>query len=127
MTVQALEGAGIPLGELAAAIRGGLLSLAFMDAASYEKFASLSAETFQQVSQRTGIPLHLLLVIREAIGSAQPTPDDRVREDELAIVPFIEISCLLVSGRLPSSDCCAFRATACAGWPRQRPPGGTPR
>ena len=91
ITVEALEGAGIPPGELAAAIRAGLLSLAFMDAASYEKFASLSAETFQQVSERTTIPLHLLMVIREAIGSAQPAPDDRVREDELAIVPFIEI------------------------------------
>jgi len=31
------------------------------------------------------------MVIREAIGMAQPSPDDRLREDELAIVPFIEL------------------------------------
>jgi len=31
------------------------------------------------------------MVIREAIGLAQPSPDDRLREDEMAIVPFIEL------------------------------------
>ena len=37
------------------------------------------------------MPLELLIVIREAIGMAQPSPDDRLREDEMAIVPFIEL------------------------------------
>ena len=37
------------------------------------------------------IPLELLTVIREAIGMAQPSPGDRLREDEMAIVPFIEL------------------------------------
>jgi len=31
------------------------------------------------------------MVIREAIGMAQPSPDDRLREDEMMIVPFIEL------------------------------------
>jgi adenylate cyclase len=31
------------------------------------------------------------MVIREAIGMAQPSPDDRLREDEMPIVPFIEL------------------------------------
>jgi adenylate cyclase len=31
------------------------------------------------------------MVIREAVGGAQPSPEDRVRDNELAIVPFIEI------------------------------------
>ena len=43
------------------------------------------------MSERTGIPVELLMVIREAIGMAQPSPDDRLREDEMAIVPFIEL------------------------------------
>ena len=76
---------------MAAAIQRGALSLDFLDAAAYERFAALGAETFQQVSDRTGIPLELLTVIREAIGMAQPSPDDRLREDEMAIVPFIEL------------------------------------
>jgi adenylate cyclase len=86
-----LEGAGIPLDAVAAAVRRGALSLDFMDAEAFERFAALSDETFRQVSERTGIPLELLIVIREAIGMAEPAPDDRLREDEMAIVPFIEL------------------------------------
>src|SRR5438067_8974581 len=91
LMAKSLEDAGIPLEGVAAAIKRGTLSLAFLDAASYERFAALAPETFQQVSDRTGIPLELLMVIREAIGMAQPPPDDRLREDEMAIVPFIEL------------------------------------
>lgn len=91
LMARSLEEAGIPLEGVAAAIQRGALSLDFMDAASYERFAALSPETFQQVSDRTGIPLGLLMVIREAIGMAQPAPDDRLREDEMQIVPFIEL------------------------------------
>jgi len=87
---RSLEGAGIPIDGVGAAIRQGKLSLAFFDAPSYERFAAFAPETFQQVSDRTGIPLELLAVIREAIGYAPPSGDDRLREDELAIVPFLE-------------------------------------
>ena len=91
MMARSLEDAGIPLDSVGEAIRRGALSLDFVDAAGYERFAGLTAETFQQVSDRIGIPLELLTVIREAIGMAEPSPDDRLREDEMAIVPFIEL------------------------------------
>jgi len=91
MMARSLEDAGIPLDGVADAIRRGALTLAFLDAASYERFAAFAAETFQQVSDRTGIPMELLTSIREAVGMAPPSPDDRLREDEMAIVPFIEI------------------------------------
>ncbi len=91
LMAKSLEGAGIPLDAVAAATQRGALSLAFLDAESYERFAALSGETFSQVSRRTGIPLELLTVIREAIGMAEPSPDDRLRDDEIAIVPFIEL------------------------------------
>jgi adenylate cyclase len=91
LMARSLEDAGIPLDSVAEAIRHGALSLEFFDAASFERFAALAPETFQQVSDRTGIPLELLTVIREAIGMAQPSPDDRLREDEMAILPFIEL------------------------------------
>ena len=105
----------------------GALSLSFLDAQSYERFASFSSETFRQVSERTGIPLELLTVIREAIGMAEPSPDDLLREDEMAIVPFIELQ--LTEGSVPprSSVSCASRATARAGSPSRRPRGGTRR
>ena len=91
LMAKSLEDAGVPLDGVAAAIQRGALSLDFLDAASYERFTALAAETFRQVSDRTGIPLELLTAIREAIGMAPPSPDDRLREDEMAIVPFIEL------------------------------------
>jgi adenylate cyclase len=91
LMARSLEDAGIPLDGLAAAIERGALSLDFLEAASYERFAALTPETFQQVSDRTGVPLELLMVIRESIGMAQPAPDDRLREDEMRIVPFLEL------------------------------------
>jgi hypothetical protein len=90
LMAKSLEDAGIPLDGVAAGIERGALSLAFLDAPSYERFAAFATETFQQVSDRTGIPLDLLTVIREAIGMAEPAPDDLLREDEMAIVPFLE-------------------------------------
>ncbi len=41
------------------ALRSGTLSLDFLDGAAYERFAALADETFQEVSDRTGVPLEL--------------------------------------------------------------------
>ncbi len=100
-TAKSLEDAGIPVEDVASAIRRGALSLDFLDAASYERLAHLAAESFQQVSDRTGIPLELLTVVREAAGMAQPSPDDRLREDEMAVVRFIELQ--LAEGFRPAA------------------------
>jgi class 3 adenylate cyclase len=89
LMARSLEDAGISLDGLGAAIQSGELSLAFLDAAAFERFAATSSETFQQVSDRTGIPFELLTVVREAIGMPPPLPDDRLREDEMTVVPFL--------------------------------------
>ena len=65
-------------------------SLDFMDSPLYARFATLSPTTFRQLSEKTGIPLELLMVVREATGAAAPQPDDFVREDELDVVPVLE-------------------------------------
>ena len=88
--IKSLQAAGLPLDGLAEVIRQGGLNLDFMDDVIYERFAALSNVTFEALSEQTGVPVELLMVIREAIGSAQPAPQDRVREDELVISPFIE-------------------------------------
>ena len=88
--IHTLERAGIPLDGLARAVGAKEMSLDFVETDSYERFAALGDETFAEVSQRTGIPFDLLAVVRESIGLAPPTPEDRVREDELRIVPFVE-------------------------------------
>jgi adenylate cyclase len=89
--VQSLVAAGIPLDGLAGAIGRGEVSFDFVDSPIYERLGALSDVTFQDLSAKTGVPVELLMVIREAVGSAQPSPTDRVREDELAIAPVIEL------------------------------------
>ena len=88
--VEGLEEAGIPLTVLGDALRSGHLSLDFVDQPSYDRFAADSGETFRQLADRTGIPVELLLVVREATGSAQPDPDSHIRENELRLVPYLE-------------------------------------
>lgn len=101
LMAKSLEDAAIPLDHVAAALRSGSLSLDFLDTPAYERFATLAGETFQQASVRTGIPLELLTAVREAIGSPQPSPDDLLREDEMALVPFLELQ---VSGGFRQSS-----------------------
>jgi adenylate cyclase len=88
--VRSLERAGVPIDGIAEAIRQGTLSLSFLDLAVYERFALLSDTTFRELSERTHVPLELLKVVRAAIGFAEPRPEDRVRQDELAVVQAIE-------------------------------------
>jgi len=87
---QGLAAAGIPLDGLGASIKRGEVSLDFLDAPVYERFSQLSTVTFQELSERTHVPVALLMVIREAAGSAQPMPDDLVRDDELTIASFLQ-------------------------------------
>jgi len=96
-----LQGAGIGLETLASGIASGRLSLGFMDHPTYQRFATLSDETFREVSERSGVPVELLMVGREATGGAVPTPDDRIRDDELVVLSYI--SSLLESGIQPRS------------------------
>jgi adenylate cyclase len=89
--LQSLQRAGVPLEGLAAAIRDGVLSFSFLDVGAYDRFAGLSGTTFQQLSAQTGIPLELLLVVREAVGFAAPRPEDHVHHNELSVVPLIQL------------------------------------
>jgi adenylate cyclase len=89
--VHSLEIAGVPLEGMAAAVRDGTLSFAYLDASAFDQFAEVSGTTFRELSERTGIPMDLLKVVREAVGFAEPRPEDRVREDELSVVRAIEL------------------------------------
>ena len=89
--LQSLERAGVPLEGLAAAVRDGVLSFSFLDVGAYDRFAGLSDTTFQQLSAQTGIPLELLLVVRETFGFAEPRPEDTVHHNELSVVPLLQL------------------------------------
>jgi len=89
--VHGLERSGVPLARMAAAVRDGTLSYSFLDASAFDRFAEVSGTTFHELSARTGIPMDLLKVVREATGFAEPQPQDRVRDDELSVVQTIEL------------------------------------
>ena len=87
----ACEQAGLPMAGIAAAIQQGRLSFALLEAAPYRRWAVRSGQTYRQVSQQTGVPLELLGSFLEAIGFARMAPDEPIREDELEIVPLLQL------------------------------------
>ena len=83
--------AGLPLDGLAAAFRAGSLTLDFIDMAAYGRFATFTDETFAAASARTGVPIELILSVRETIGAAPPKATDHLRDDEQPIVEWIAL------------------------------------
>jgi hypothetical protein len=87
----ACEQAGLPMAGIAAAIRAGRLSFAFLEATPYRRWAVRSARTYRQVSEETGVPLELLGSFLEAIGFARMAPDELIGEEELEVVPLLQL------------------------------------
>jgi adenylate cyclase len=87
----ACEQAGLPMSGIAAAIQQGRLSFAFLEAAPYRRWAVRSAQTYRQISQETGVPPELLGSFLEAMGFARMAPEELIREDELEIVPLLQL------------------------------------
>jgi adenylate cyclase len=85
-----LDRGGVSLDALATVVRTGSMGLDSIDAATRDAFSPLTNDTFAAMSQRSAIPLDLLLAIRDAVGGPAASPHDRLREDELEIVPLIE-------------------------------------
>ncbi|HEX4897716.1 MAG TPA: adenylate cyclase regulatory domain-containing protein [Candidatus Limnocylindrales bacterium] len=90
--VEGLERGGLPLAVIGEAVQRGALSFDFVDQPSYDRFGAFTDTTFRQVADQRGIPLELVLVVREAFGFPQPGPDDRLRETELHVLPFLEVA-----------------------------------
>jgi len=88
--VEGLTAAGLPLEGLGAAIRAGHISLDFLDEPVFERFTALSQVTFTAFAERSGVPVDLLMRIRDAAGSPTPSPDDRIRDEELPYARFLE-------------------------------------
>jgi adenylate cyclase len=101
IVVRELEQSGLPLAALGAALQAHQLSLAFVDEPGFARVAALSTKTFEDVAHETGMSLGLVMSIREAIGFAPPTPNDRVRSDELAIVAMLEV---IVGAGVPEQE-----------------------
>ena len=87
----ACQQAGLPMEGIAAAVQQGRLSFAFLEATPYRRWAVRSARTYRQVSHEAGLPLELLGSFLEAIGFARMAPDEPIREDELEVVPLLQL------------------------------------
>jgi adenylate cyclase len=87
----ACEQAGLPMEAIAAAVRAGRLSFAFLEAEPFRRWAVRSTRTYREVSEETGVPLELLGGALESMGFARVGPDEPMREDELAVVPFVRL------------------------------------
>jgi adenylate cyclase len=87
----ACEQAGLPMEQIASAIRAGRLSFGFLEAVPFRRWAVRSARTYRQVSQETGVPLELLGAVLESMGFARVGPDEPMREDELEVVPLLQL------------------------------------
>ena len=105
--ISTLEGAGIPLDGMAKAVESGALSFDFLATGAFDRFDGHIATTFRELSEESGVPLELLKAVRGAAGYAEPSPDDQVREYELAVVPLIRLQ---VSA--------GFRPAVIEGWLR---------
>jgi class 3 adenylate cyclase/DNA-binding transcriptional MerR regulator len=87
----ACEQAGLPMAGIASAIQAGRLSFAFLEAAPFRRWAVRSTRTYRQVSQETGVPLDTLGAVLESMGFARMGPDEPMREDELEVVPLLQL------------------------------------
>jgi adenylate cyclase len=88
--LRTLDRAGLPLDGIAEVIRHHELSLDFYDLPLYERLSETTEDTFEEVADETNVPLDLLLKLREAMGSAEPTANDRVRRQERPVIRLMQ-------------------------------------
>ncbi len=98
--LQALEQSGIRPEDIGTAIASGEFSFAFVDALFPEQnTAALSDLDFVELCRQFGFPLEFLQDVYAGLGLPQPTPQDRVRQDDLDMAPVLQaIRGLPVSG-----------------------------
>jgi len=84
------EEGGLTIPAVATGLRRGIIDLGFLGAPEYDRFANFSSETFAEVAARVGLPIEKVLLIREASGTGAALPGERLREDEQAVVPFVQ-------------------------------------
>lgn len=85
-----LEKAGVPVDGLAELVRQDLLSFDFIEGVGQYVFVPLSDRTFAEAASATGLPFETLAAIRESLGGAPPEPEDRLGEEEVAVLSLVE-------------------------------------
>jgi adenylate cyclase len=83
--LHAWQAAGLSPESILAAVRQGELSFSFLETPGWA-LPERPDLTYRQLSEEAGVPLSLVLEIQEAIGFEAPSPDERVRRDDLDMV-----------------------------------------
>jgi adenylate cyclase len=84
----AFEGAGIDAAGIGRVVRSGDLSFAFMDPLFSEDTA-LSDLTYEDICAQTGLTMDLVERVNVGLGLPRPSPTDRVRVDDAAMLPVV--------------------------------------
>jgi adenylate cyclase len=88
-TVAHLESMGIEAKALAQAVSSGDLTLGYLE--STGRVHPRSDRTFADVADEIGVPFATLERIFVAFGLLRPVPDERVREEDLAILRILPV------------------------------------
>ena len=88
----ACERGGLPMDSIAESVREGRLSFSFLDALTYRRWAERTGRTYAAASEEAGVPFDTLRTCLEAMGFAPMEPGDRIRADELEILPLLQLS-----------------------------------
>jgi class 3 adenylate cyclase len=83
--LHAWEAAGLSPESILTAVRHGELSFSFLETPGWA-LPERPDRTYRELSEEQGVPLSLIIGLHEAIGFQPPSPDERVRQDDLVMV-----------------------------------------
>jgi adenylate cyclase len=89
------EAAGMQAPSIGKAIAAGAFSLGFLDL-PHHRWAGLSATTYADLAAELELPIDTVLQVAQSLGSFGRSPDDRVRQDELEVFPFIRLAATML-------------------------------
>ncbi|MGH2813175.1 MAG: adenylate/guanylate cyclase domain-containing protein [Actinomycetota bacterium] len=88
--VIACEQAGLRAESLSEAVKTGKITLSFLDQPHF-RWSFLGSKNYRQIAEEAGLDLDLVLDSVQALGYVRPAPDDRIREDDLEMIPLIQL------------------------------------
>jgi adenylate cyclase len=89
---KACEEAGLPLDGIGRAVDAGRLSFGFLEGASYRRWATRSGPTYGEAARNAGMTLPTMISLLESMGFAPGDEDERMRSDELEVLPLVQFS-----------------------------------
>jgi adenylate cyclase len=87
--VRQLAGLGMDADALAAALASGHLTLGYLESSGRRQ--PRSDRTFAEIAEEMGVPFASLERTYVAFGLPRPTPDEHVREEDLAVITIVPL------------------------------------